>query len=124
MTAPRLARNETFHALSARLKPRYFRLFRFDEIALMPWWRKAISISLWVVKLLSGIVVAVDMVALSWKLIIGAVIVFLIAEVSYLSGRMQPRCLVHRRVSASAFGGGEQSTHSGSGRFLKAVTQT
>ena len=72
------------HSLWARLKVYDTRLFRFEEIALLPGWKKAVAIFLWALKLLSGIVIALSMwITFAWKIIVGTVLLFLVAEVSY-----------------------------------------
>lgn len=80
----RLMPMSTLHSLLARLKVYDPKFFRFDEIALLPRWKRAVSVSLWILKLLSGIVIALSMwISFSWKVIVGTVLVFLVAEVSY-----------------------------------------
>ena len=72
------------HSLWARLRVYDPRLFRFDEIASLPRWKKAIAVIFWVLKLLSGIVIALSMwIPFPWKIIVGTVLVFLVAEVLY-----------------------------------------
>jgi hypothetical protein len=84
MTTSRQNPEGTYHSLLAKLKVYDPRLFRFNEIASFPMWKKAVAVSFWIVKLLCGIVIALSMwITFSWKVIIGSVLVFLVAEVSY-----------------------------------------